>query len=144
MIHVRSHRTNAAGVLSRLLMRVPNGPGALTDRRLFLRSPVTRCHGPVGENDGHGSNVRGVPDAYASPRSRSCHGFVTLASTNPDGASSMPACSAFNDACGAVEERLDFRDQRLLRRDSRVLRRTGVRENAGDFLRVSRLRSGEP
>jgi len=116
----------------------PNG------QEIFLRYPVTRCHGPVGENRGYDSNVRGVPDAYASLRSRSCHGFVTLASTHPVGASSVPACSAFNYACGAVQERLDFRDQRLLRKDSRVLRRIGVGQNAGDFRRLSRLRTREP
>jgi hypothetical protein len=56
----------------------------------------------------------------------------------------VPACSAFDDACGAVEERLDFRDHRLLRKDSRVLRGIGVGENAGDFRRLTRLRTGEP
>ena len=56
----------------------------------------------------------------------------------------MPACSAFNYPCGAVQERLDFRDQRLLRKDSRALRRIGVGENAGDFRRLTRLRTGEP
>ena len=115
---------------------------ALGGQEFFLRSPVTRCHGPVGENGGQGSNVRGVPAAYASLRSRSCDGFVTVASTHPVGASSVPACSAFNYAGGAVEEHLDFRDQRLLRKYSRMLRRTGVGENAVDFRRL--LRSREP
>jgi hypothetical protein len=89
--------------------------------------------------------VRGTPDGYAPVRSRSCHGFVTWASTHAVGAPSVPACGAFNDACDAVQERLDFRDQRLFRKNSGALRGIGGEQNTGKFQRPSRRsRTGEP